>query len=86
MITKLTSSKNYDLSFKEKIKNLENLKLKVNQLKRMIDDRDEDEEKSIIKYSHTKFIDNIIIKLEKSYKEQYIDHSRKRIERKNLKD
>lgn len=67
MITKLTSINNYELSFQEKFKYIEILKQKTTQLKKMIDGKDEDEEKSIIKLSHTKFVDEMINQLEKHY-------------------
>jgi hypothetical protein len=67
MITKLTSIKSYELSFKEKFKNIEVLKSKNTQLKKLIDVRDEDQPPSVIKLTHTKFVDDIIHQLEKHY-------------------
>eukprot|EP00347_Sterkiella_histriomuscorum_P002945 403366190 len=85
MITKLTSIKSYDLSFQVKFQYIDMLKQKTMLLKKMIDGKEEDEEKSIIKLSHTKFIDDMIAQLEKHYQTQMINQSKKRMQRESLK-
>lgn len=61
------------MTFEDKFKSIEELKRKNNLLKKMIDGKGEEEEKSLIKLSHTKFVDEMITQLEKHYQTQYIN-------------
>ncbi|CDW75343.1 UNKNOWN [Stylonychia lemnae] len=85
MITKLTSNKSQEMSFPDKFKSIETLKNKVNLLKKSIDSKTEEDEPAMIKLAHTKFIDQMIDQLEKQYKTQYINQSKKKFQRESLK-